>query len=144
MGERRFNALQSTPIGDLHLCRIQTSPRCAQQHRHIEIYATLVFNHVLSGASIAEQDGRVTPLRVGDGALCDADRPYRLHPDGAFEIHQINCWKTRERRSPATCGAGVSSVALNNREFGTYVAHDIILGASKFEGVSSKSDRLLD
>jgi hypothetical protein len=25
-----------------------------------------------------------------------------------------------------------------------YVAHDIILGASKFEGVSSKSDRLLD
>src|SRR5712664_2534237 len=76
--------------------------------------ATLVFNLVLSGASIAEQDGRVTPLRVGSGAPCDADRPDRLHPDGAFEIHQINCWKTRVRRSPATCGAGVSSVALNN------------------------------
>jgi AraC family transcriptional regulator, positive regulator of tynA and feaB len=90
VGDRRFDAaFRGTPISDLHLCRIQASPHCAERSSSgisRSTNSTLVFNFVLSGSLIAEQDGRIAQLRVGDGALCDADRPYRLHSDEAFDL----------------------------------------------------------
>jgi AraC-like DNA-binding protein len=46
----------------------------------------LVFNFVLSGALVAEQDGRSTLLSTGEGAFCDARRPYRLGSDQEFTV----------------------------------------------------------
>jgi|GEM_PF-1881701 len=90
VGDRGFDAsFHSTPVSDLHLCRIQASPHCAERSStgiSRSTNATLVFNFVLTGSLIAEQDGRVARLGVGDGTLCDADRPYRLHSNEAFGI----------------------------------------------------------
>ena len=90
IGEGPFDAaFHHTPVSDLHLCRVQASPHCAQRSTAGIVRsasATLVFNFVLSGSLIAEQDGRVARLGAGDGTLCDADRPYRLHSAEAFDI----------------------------------------------------------
>lgn len=90
VGNRHFDAAyHGTPINDLHLCRIQASPHLAERASpgiSKSTSSTLVFNFVLSGTLIAEQDGRVARLTAGDGAMCDADRPYRLHSDERFDI----------------------------------------------------------
>jgi AraC family transcriptional regulator, positive regulator of tynA and feaB len=90
IGEGQFDAtFHATPMSALQLCRIKASPHSAARSG-AGISRTgsesVVFNFVLSGSLIAEQDGRVARLKVGDGALCDADRPYRLHRDEPFEI----------------------------------------------------------
>ena len=46
----------------------------------------MVFNFVLSGRMIAEQDGRTATIGVGEGVVCDARRAYSLHFDHPFEI----------------------------------------------------------
>jgi hypothetical protein len=46
----------------------------------------MVFNFVLSGRMIAEQDGRTATIGVGEGVVCDARRAYSLHFDQPFEI----------------------------------------------------------
>ena len=46
----------------------------------------MVFNFVLSGRMIAEQDGRSATIGVGEGVVCDARRAYSLHFDQPFEI----------------------------------------------------------
>jgi AraC family transcriptional activator of tynA and feaB len=88
--DHRFDATFSgTPVSDLHLCRIQASPHWAERCStgiSRSASATIVFNFVLSGSLIAEQDGRVAKLCAGDGALCDADRPYRLHSTEVFDL----------------------------------------------------------
>ena len=90
VGDRHFDAaFHATPIGDIQLCRIQASPHVAERNStgiSRSASGTLVFNFVLSGSLIAEQDGRVAQLKIGDAALCDADRPYKLHQKEAFEI----------------------------------------------------------
>ena len=50
---------------------------------------SLIFNFVLSGTALAEQDGRSVVLRAGDGAVCDAQRPYSLRFDDAFKLITI-------------------------------------------------------
>jgi len=50
---------------------------------------SLIFNFVLSGVAMAQQDGRSVVLRAGDGAVCDAQRPYSLRFDDAFKILTI-------------------------------------------------------
>jgi AraC family transcriptional regulator, positive regulator of tynA and feaB len=85
-----FNAtFLGTPVGNLHICRIQASPHWAERSSariSRSTNATIGFNFVLSGSLTAEQDGRVAHLGVGDGALCDADRPYKLHSNKPFDI----------------------------------------------------------
>ncbi len=90
VGDHHFNAaFHATPVGDIQLCRIQASPhvaeRCSTGISRSES-GTLVFNFVLSGSLVAEQDGRIAQLRTGDATLCDADRPYKLHQREAFEL----------------------------------------------------------
>ena len=90
IGQGQFDAaFHRTPVNDLHLCRVQASPHCAERSTAgitRSASAALVFNFVLSGSLVAEQDGRVAHLKVGDGTLCDADRPYRLNSPEAFEL----------------------------------------------------------
>jgi AraC family transcriptional regulator, positive regulator of tynA and feaB len=90
VGGKHFDAaFHRTPISDIDLCRIQASPHCAERSStgiSRATNATLVFNFVLSGSLIAEQDGHLARLKVGDGTMCDADRPYKLHSNEAFEI----------------------------------------------------------
>lgn len=50
---------------------------------------SLIFNFVLSGTALAEQDGRSVVLRAGDGTVCDAQRPYSLRFDDAFKLITI-------------------------------------------------------
>ena len=90
VGDRRFDAaFHGTPVGDLQLCRIEASPHLAERDSpgiSRSTSATVVFNFVMSGSLVAEQDGRVARLKAGDGAMCDADRPYRLHSDESFDL----------------------------------------------------------
>lgn len=89
VGDRFDAAFHAMPVADLHLCRIQASPHRAERNNtgiSRSTSATLVFNFVLSGSLVAEQDGRAAQLRVGDGALCDADRPYKLHSNETFDL----------------------------------------------------------
>jgi AraC-like DNA-binding protein len=46
----------------------------------------LIFNFILSGVAFAEQDGRSVVLKPGDGAVCDAQRPFKLRFDDAFKV----------------------------------------------------------
>jgi AraC-like DNA-binding protein len=90
IGKDPFDAaFSATPVNDLHLCRVRASPHSAERSStgiSRSSSAMLVFNFVLSGSLIAEQDGRVAHLKAGDGTFCDADRPYRLHQDKAFDL----------------------------------------------------------
>jgi len=90
VGEGQFDAaFHGTPINGLDLCRIKASPHSAQRSAEGISRAdssALVFNFVLSGSLIAEQDGRLAHLKIGDGALCDATRPYKLQSNEAFEL----------------------------------------------------------
>lgn len=47
---------------------------------------SLIFNFVVAGRALAEQDGRSVVLCPGDGAVCDAERPYKLRFDDAFKV----------------------------------------------------------
>lgn len=93
VGEGQFDAaFHGTPINGLDLCRIKASPHVAQRSTEGISRAdssVLVFNFVLSGSLIAEQDGRLAYLKVGDGALSDAARPYRLQSNEAFELASV-------------------------------------------------------
>ena len=93
IGEGQFDAtFHAMPVSALQLCRIQASPHSAVRSSagiSRTESASVVFNFVLSGSLIAEQDGRVARLKVGDGALCDADRPYKLESSEAFELASI-------------------------------------------------------
>jgi AraC family transcriptional regulator, positive regulator of tynA and feaB len=90
VGTSHFDAaFHNTPVGSLHLCRVQASPHVAERSSagiSRTSSSTLVFNFVLSGSLIAEQDGRVAQLKAGDGTFCDADRPYRLHSESTFDL----------------------------------------------------------
>lgn len=76
-------------IAHLNLSRIDASAHVAERNP-TGIARTdsesLVFNFVLSGWLMSEQDGRATRLNVGEGAFCDARRPYRLHSDAPYTI----------------------------------------------------------
>ncbi|MGX1349593.1 AraC family transcriptional activator of tynA and feaB [Bradyrhizobium elkanii] len=90
LGEGQFDAsFHCTPINGLDLGRIKASPHVAQRSTAGISRAdssVLVFNFVLSGSLVTEQDGRSAQLKLGDGALCDATRPYKLSSHEPFEI----------------------------------------------------------
>jgi AraC family transcriptional activator of tynA and feaB len=117
IGEGQFDAtFHATPMSALQLCRIQASPHSATRSG-AGISRTgsesVVFNFVLSGSLIAEQDGRVARLKVGDGALCDADRPYKLHQDQPFEIA---CIRIPRRSLASRVGSAGLKVSQNFAE----------------------------
>ena len=90
IGDTPFEAtFRGTSLGAVNVSRIQASPhKVARSSAGISRTnsESLVFNFVLSGHLIGEQDGRSARLNVGDGIFCDAERPYWLHSDEAFEI----------------------------------------------------------
>lgn len=77
---------------------------------------SLVLNFVIAGQIRAQQDGKTALLTAGDGALCDADRPYVLSLDQTVSIACVKLPRT----------------ALSNRLVGTQRAM-----AVSFEGSSS-------
>ena len=90
VGAEPFEATFSgTKLAALNISRIQAAPHNAARTKEgiARIGSdSLVFNFVMSGRLCAEQDGRATILGVGEGAVCDAQRPYFLHFDEPFEI----------------------------------------------------------
>lgn len=93
IGRQPFDAtFAGCRLGMLNLSRIEASPhRAARSSIGIARSDTesLVFNFVLSGSLQSEQDGRRTWLKVGDGAFCDARRPYVLQRDEPFTIASL-------------------------------------------------------
>lgn len=90
VGKAPFEAtFTGNRIAHLNLSRIDASAHVAERNP-TGIARTdsesLVFNFVLSGWLMSEQDGRATRLDVGEGAFCDARRPYRLHSDAPYTI----------------------------------------------------------
>ena len=90
VGKSPFEATFSgARLDTLNLSRIQASPhRAARSSAGIarSESESLVFNFVLAGSLLSEQDGRRARLGVGDGAFCDARRPYTLQSEEPFTI----------------------------------------------------------
>ncbi|MDN8618246.1 helix-turn-helix domain-containing protein [Variovorax ginsengisoli] len=89
-GKNPFEAsVSGTRLSALSVARIEASP-----HRVARLPAgisrsgdeSLIFNFILAGVALAEQDGRSVVLKPGDGAVCDAQRPYYLRFDDAFKL----------------------------------------------------------
>ena len=89
-GKSPFEAsVSGTRLSALSVARIEAS-----SHRVARLPAgisrscdeSLIFNFILSGVALAEQDGRSVLLKPGDGAVCDAQRPYTLRFDDAFKL----------------------------------------------------------
>jgi AraC-like DNA-binding protein len=89
-GKNPFEAsVSGTQLSTLSVAVIEASP-----HRVARLPAgisrsgdeSLIFNFILSGVALAEQDGRSVVLKPGDGAVCDAQRPYTLRFDDAFRV----------------------------------------------------------
>ncbi len=93
IGKQPFDAtFAGCRLDTLNMSRIEASPhRAARSSAGItrSDSESLVFNFVLSGSLQSEQDERRTRLSVGDGAFCDARRPYRLQSDQPFVIASL-------------------------------------------------------
>jgi AraC-like DNA-binding protein len=92
-GTVRFDAsLNSVILDGMAISRIRASA-----HRVSRLPAaisrseaeTLIFNFVVRGEALVEQDGRTVHLRSGDGAVCDAERPYKLRFEERFDVASI-------------------------------------------------------
>jgi AraC family transcriptional activator of tynA and feaB len=93
LGRAQFEAsLSSVMLNDMAVSRIRAS-----SHRVSRLPAaiarsgegTLILNFVVQGRALVEQDGRTAHLLAGDGAVCDAERPYNLRFDETFEVASI-------------------------------------------------------
>jgi AraC family transcriptional regulator, positive regulator of tynA and feaB len=89
LGEAQFDAsFHSTPINGLDLCRIKASP-----HWLSEAVKASRAQTTRCWSSTSSSRARWSPSRwalgapeAGDGALCDATRPYKLSSHEAFEL----------------------------------------------------------
>jgi len=74
-------SIEGVLLPGLNVWRIDASPHSAVRGASGIARSgsdSLVLNFVMSGRLYAEQDGRRVVLTAGDGALCDAERPYLL------------------------------------------------------------------
>ncbi|GLH77117.1 transcriptional regulator [Bradyrhizobium sp. SSBR45G] len=93
VGRVRFDASLNSVITD----RLAISRIRASAHRVARLPAaiarsgdeTLIFNFVVRGEALVEQDGRTVHLRAGDGAVCDAERPYGIRFEEPFDVASI-------------------------------------------------------
>jgi AraC family transcriptional regulator, positive regulator of tynA and feaB len=93
LGQVRFDASSNSVMWDgMAVSRIRASA-----HRVSRLPSAiarsgadlLVFNFVVRGEALVEQDGRTVHLRAGDGAVCDAERTYKLRFDESFDVASI-------------------------------------------------------
>src|SRR5882762_1858499 len=49
----------------------------------------ILFNFVLAGHLVAEQDGRTVTINAGEAVACDTRRTYSLRFDGPFELANV-------------------------------------------------------
>jgi len=114
VGGGRFEAeLRGFSFSGLSLSRISGSP-----HKVLRSKASIsrmesdafVFNFVLAGKLIAEQDGRTTSLVAGEGTICDPQRPYSLHAEGPIEIVGIRL----PRQSLSSALGGLQRLTATN------------------------------
>ena len=93
MSSMAFEAsVEGSRLEGLSVARIEASAHRVERQPSAIARASeesLIFNFVLSGVAMAQQDGRSVVLRAGDGAVCDAQRPYSLRFDDTFKIITI-------------------------------------------------------
>ena len=85
-------SVEGSRLEGLSVARIEASTHRVERQPSAIARASeesLIFNFVLSGVAMAQQDGRSVVLRAGDGAVCDAQRPYSLRFDDTFKIITI-------------------------------------------------------
>jgi len=85
-------SVEGSCLEGLSVARIEASAHRVERRSSAISRASeesLIFNFVLSGVAMAQQDGRSVVLRAGDGTVCDAQRPYSLRFDDAFKILTI-------------------------------------------------------
>ena len=85
-------SVEGSRLEGLSVARIEASAHRVERQPSAIARASeesLIFNFVLSGVAMAQQDGRSVVLRAGDGAICDAQRPYSLRFDDTFKIITI-------------------------------------------------------
>ena len=70
----------------------------------------ILLNFVLAGRLVAEQDGRIATINVGEAVACDARRPYSLRLDGPVELANIRL----PRQSLTHAVAGLQRVTAVN------------------------------
>jgi AraC family transcriptional regulator, positive regulator of tynA and feaB len=73
----------------------------------------ILLNFVLAGRLVAEQDGRIAIIKVGEAVACDARRTYSLRFDGPIEL--VNVRLPRQSLAHAVAGLQrVTAVNLNS------------------------------
>jgi len=73
----------------------------------------ILFNFVLAGRLVAEQDGRTATINVGEAAACDASRAYTLRFDGPVELANVRL--SRQSLQHAVAGLQrLTAVNLNS------------------------------
>lgn len=85
-------SVEASRLEGLSVARIEASAHRVERQASAISRASeesLIFNFVLSGVAMAQQDGRSVVLRAGDGTVCDAQRPYSLRFDDTFKIITI-------------------------------------------------------
>lgn len=85
-------SVEGSRLEGLSVARIDASAHRVDRHPSAISRASeesLIFNFVLSGVAMAQQDGRSVVLKAGDAAVCDAQRPYSLRFDDTFQIITI-------------------------------------------------------
>jgi AraC-like DNA-binding protein len=145
IGDGPFEATFSgVMLGALNVSRVEASPHSAS--RSLDGIArtgseTLVIIFVLAGHLIAEQDGRIARLAVGEGTVCDAERPYLLHSDQPFEIA---CLQVPRQSVASGIGGLQRLMAMNFSEKSnlcplvfSYVVR-LVESASLLEGVTTE------
>ena len=73
----------------------------------------ILLNFVLAGRLVAEQDGRIATINVGEAVACDTRRPYSLRLDGPVELANVRL--SRQSLTHAVAGLQrVTAVNLNS------------------------------
>ena len=97
-GDTPFEAsVDGVRLSGLNVARIEaTAHRVSRLPSAIgrSVADALIFNFVLSGQAHADQDGHSVLLSPGDGAVCDAERPYTLRFDEPFKILTVKVPRT--------------------------------------------------
>jgi AraC family transcriptional activator of tynA and feaB len=97
-GDAPFEAsVHGVRLNGLNVARIEATPHSVSRLPSAitrSVADALVFNFVMSGQALADQDGRSVLLSPGDGAVCDAERPYSLRFDAPFKILAVKIPRT--------------------------------------------------
>lgn len=138
LSDVRFNASLNSVIWD----GMSVSRICASAHRVSRLRSAtarsgaevLIFNFVVRGEALVEQDGRTVHLRPGDGAVCDAVRDYKIYFDESFDVVSVRIPRAGFFQSPGR----IQSITARSFAVTTQVCPMLFAYAVSFSETASR------